>query len=210
MKNISKQSKYQEIIKKAIDDFINKHYKINPYKFIYESDIKGFLYSLILSEIDPNEFVIKDSRIENSIRGDTLPIHTEVALPSKLKNKHHFDIGIWDENDREHDYKNKRIAVAIEIKYDFEINETLKNDYTADIDRLRTYGNMKKSESAEFKGYALWFIAGIKDTESLKKMAERIKKEYYSDKKTASMVDSYIIAVDIEKNLHIFKNGDSY
>jgi len=197
-------NKYNELIQNAIKELI-KDFCMNPFIFVYEADLQSHLYVKLFKKLKVIDNPVK---IYNGIEGRTKLLHTEVHI-----DRQYFDIAIWDnESDEFHtsEYKSKPVSIAVEIKYDFKTSFRKGNRRGIDdIKKIITYFHGKNN----CKGYALWFIAGLKQFEKLQQISADLNKECFIGARR--LVNSYLVSAGVEDETgkfetHLWLNGNHY
>jgi hypothetical protein len=115
-----------ESVQNGINEFLRK-WKPNHFYFIHEADIQAQLYYLIYSKLEGNDvlkledcFLYPESKRKNDTRKDNKPVITSILHSEQYIGKRmHVDLAIWDpDNDnKKHKYSQKKLLLAIEIKF---------------------------------------------------------------------------------------------
>jgi hypothetical protein len=145
-----------ESVTKGINKFL-KEWKINHFYFIHEADIQAQLYYLIYIELkekgvlEYNDcYLYPKSNRKNDTREDNKPVITSILHSEQyIGNKKHVDLAIWipDEENKEAKYSQKKLLLAIELKFIRNIsNATKKLD--EDLNKLERLIDDKKLEYA--------------------------------------------------------------
>ncbi|MEO0128589.1 MAG: hypothetical protein ABIL44_12690 [candidate division WOR-3 bacterium] len=163
------------LIEESIQETITKYQKSwrdgRNLIFIMESDIQGYLYSVMLKKIENDGVLFPIARhisaiVENQWNDNTIgSILLHCEMPLRNNRRRHFDIGIWDiaykdeahENDVEY-YKFKKVKYAIEIKYnwDKQLNSKILEAVVNDFEKVSTYRSRNNLQTV---GYFLVFLS---------------------------------------------------
>ena len=175
---IESNEQYYDIVRKEIQIFVKKYQK-NPFNFLTEYDLQGYLFSKIFDSFENKGIQVeiettgKNEPIKRWKKNESLTISTNPTR-TEYPARYLFDIAVIDNNDlvkKVSAYWHQKLKIGIEIKYHRcsanSIFSKIKK-FKLDIKKLEKY--QLECNPKDFRGLSILFIQN--DNENMEKKFE--------------------------------------